>query len=168
MQNINQKTGIAYGYISARALQPDMVNDLMTGMGVENFRNISEEAMIADIAAKHRRDTAAIAPAFLDLNGGLSDDEIVDALLANDLLNYEDLICEEPVIEGTYEGVRYVSSWLGGALNFFIVDSPVITSMAAKASPCVPGAGILDDLDGNVTAYDVPLHWRENQMVRVW
>ena len=41
---------------------------------------------------------------------------------------------DEPIIEGECEGVKYRTSWLGGALHFFIFESPVI----AKCRPCSP------------------------------
>jgi hypothetical protein len=66
----------------------------------------------------------------------------------------------EPHIEGEAEGVKYSTSWLGGALNFFIFKSPFMTGAARRASPCVPNCGILDVLDGEVTSYNVPPDWR--------
>lgn len=58
--------------------------------------------------------------------------------------------------------VHYRTSWLGGALHVWIFLSPFTTDKARRASPCVPNAGILDKLDGSVTAYDVPADWRSD------
>jgi hypothetical protein len=169
MDNINTRTNIAYGYISANALAPDTINDLMGGFGVENFRNVSEDQVVAEIAESYRnriRDNGDETD--ICRVEDMSDDEIFDMLEASGQVGFEDLVVETPIISGTYEGVTYASSWLGGALHFFIMESPVITGKARRASPCVPGAGILDDLSGNVVAYDVPLDWRRWLTARVW
>ena len=67
---------------------------------------------------------------------------------------------EEPIIEFEYEGVKGRTSWLGGALNLWIFESPY-TNTFALCSPCVPNVCNLDqpDPDGCV-GYDVPPHWR--------
>lgn len=140
--NINPETGIAYGYIAANALDQDVVTELMYGDAAINLT--ADEAFKeweSDFEREHDREP---------------DDG--DKMSFWD--GYEDY---EPIIEGTYEGVKYRSSWLGGALNFFIFESPHITEKAGRASPCVPNAGILDDLDGDVQAYDVPPDWRASE-----
>lgn len=72
----------------------------------------------------------------------------------------DEYYCDEPYITGNYEGVNYSTSWLGGALNFFILESPVITENAKRASPCVQNCGILSkDMDGGVQSYSVPNDW---------
>jgi hypothetical protein len=110
--NIDSKTGIAYGYISASSLDSDIVEELLFGPQAEPFSE-------------------------------------ADA--------------EELEVQGCFENVRYVTSWLGGALNFFILESPHITHKAGKASPCVPNAAILDTLAGSITGYDVPNNWRRRE-----
>lgn len=83
------------------------------------------------------------------------DPEIVSALMAISKDDYD-----EPYAEGVYDDVRYRTSYLGGALNFFILESPVVTDHAGLASPCVPNAGILSyTMDGGVQAYSVPESW---------
>jgi hypothetical protein len=169
MMNVNEKTGVACGFISANSLDTEIVMDLTMGFNVDNFRNISEDQAVAEIAESYRNrirdneDEADICRV-----EDMSDDEIFDMLQESGQVGYEDLVCETPIVSGVYEGVHYMSSWLGGALHFFIMESPVITGKAGRASPCVPGAGILDDLSGGVVAYDVPLDWRADQMVKVW
>lgn len=111
--NTDVLTGIAYGYISANALEPEVVDDLL-----------------------YRYNEVCTG----DEDGSEGD---------------------LPEAEGvTPEGVRYCTSHLGGALNFFILWSPIVTDRARRASPCVPNAGIIDTLDGSVTSYDVPAEWR--------
>lgn len=144
--NINPETGIAYGYISAGALDSDLV-DTLTGNGTDLF---AKEAL----AEWHSEKAIALFNA-----GGYDDihdaDEDVD-----DSEFWDCYEAYEPVVEGQYDDVVYSSSWLGGALHFFIYQSPVTTDHARLASPCVPNAGILDTLDGDVTSYNVPDDWR--------
>lgn len=147
--NININTGIAFGYISARALHPDTVDAL--------FQNGTDH--VAAEAYKEWRATKA--DMLWDADETI--ETIEQATEAADELSYEfweSWESDEPSTEGVYEGVTYASSYLGGALNFFISESPVITEHARLASPCVPNAGILDTLDGDVQSYDVPDGWR--------
>lgn len=149
MTNINPETGIAYGYISANALDQDVVNELMN-----NGTNATAAA--AFDAWLHEKATQLLA-SDTDISG------INAAMEEAQEYSYEfwDSWDErEPCVEGEHEGVTYASSWLGGALNFFILKSPVVTEHARLASPCVPNAGILDTLDGDVQSYDVPPEWR--------
>ena len=97
-------------------------------------------------------------------NPGQNPDDFDDTI--HDMVEREygdTLNCDEPIVEGRKDNVHYLSSWLGGALNFFIIESPVITESARRASPCVPGAAILDTLDGSERGYDVPAEWRAAQ-----
>jgi len=136
--NINPTTGIAYGYISANALDHETVDELLYGDKAENeTRN------------------EAFREAFPDYDEATADEKAIQAFWDQ----YEDY---EPEISGELEGVKYRTSWLGGALNFFILESPVTTDKARLASPCVPNAAILDTLDGSVSGYDVPADWRKN------
>ena len=64
----------------------------------------------------------------------------------------------EPSISGTLDGVTYATLWLGGALNFFIFDSPVLHK-GQQCSPCVPFACNLDS-SGEYLGYGVPDEWR--------
>ena len=68
---------------------------------------------------------------------------------------------DEPYIEGEMEKVKYATSWLGGALHFWIFQSPYKTQ-CALCSPCVPNAGDLDNTGDEYVdvAYDVPKEWR--------
>jgi len=67
--------------------------------------------------------------------------------------------CEEELRWGVYQGVKYQSSWLGGALNFWIFESPYIVN-GGRASPCVPGACILNkENTGPVEGYGIPADW---------
>lgn len=144
MTNVDPDNGIAYGYIAAQALDPEVVVQLQYS---PQATDVAFEEYLQSESAIERR-AAAEAGNFN-----------FDGLALRDRLQ-QGWECDEPVVEGEYEGVHYRSSWLGGALNFFILKSPYVTERARRASPCVPNAGILDTLDGSVTAYDVPAGWR--------
>ena len=133
--NINEDTWIECGYISASSLHDDVVPDLLYG---DQARDLTIEWYEQEYRAE---------------NGLSPDDPLPDDWCDN----YD---AEEIEVIGALDGVKYVSSWLGGALHFFIFYSPYVTDKAEKGSPCVPGAGILDNLSRDVTAYDVPPDWR--------
>jgi hypothetical protein len=147
--NIHPETGIAYGYISARALDPELVTDLL-----DNGVNHSAEE-----AFKVWRATEI--DMLLDCDPTLENQEEAEAAFEEQDCSFWDAYEDyEPLISGRRDGVKYITSWLGGALNFFITESPHVTDKARLASPCVPNAGILDTLDGSVESYDVPTEWR--------
>lgn len=151
MPNYNPQTGIAYGYISASALDPDIVQALCYGDGVSNFRDHAWESYVEESVLQWRRENP-------DESEDLDDSEIEEILREEGA--FDDMGDYDLDVSGIYEGVHYASSWLGGALNFWILQSPVTTDSARRASPCVPGAAILDTLDGSVSGYDVPADWR--------
>ena len=149
--NINPDTGIAYGYISGNALDPELVHELMYG---RQARDLKHAEAWQEFGARTKQDWLQ--------TGGTEDD--FDEEAHRDRFN-DDYEAEEPTIEGEidcpgYGIVQYATSWLGGALNFWIFKSPFTTDKARRASPCVPNAGVLDTCDGDVTAYDVPADWR--------
>lgn len=150
--NINPETGIAYGYISANTLDSDLVTELLDG-GVNHTREAAYREWREEKAAQ-------LMAADLTINGMDEAKDRADCVAYEFADNYYD---EEPVVEGVHEGVSFCSSWLGGALNFFISHSPYTTDKARRSSPCVPNAGILDTLDGDVTSYDVPPDWRYSE-----
>lgn len=157
--NYNPETGVAYGYIAANSLDPEVVDELMFGGGCSEHKNHSFEAYKAETLQERQRQLEAARED--------GEDERVEELedLGDDLTDEqcEDYYGDEEKVEGVKDGVHFASSWLGGALNFFILHSPHITESACRASPCVPGAGILDTLDGDVKCYDVPADWRAEE-----
>lgn len=151
MQNINPETNIPYGYISAHELHDFVVHELMYG---ENAVDHSWREAFTDAAQN------------LGFEGTDYEEAEDWAQTEDKYIEVEDLLGEsdcEPLIDGTYEGVMYQTSWLGGALNFWIFNSPVITKRGTQGSPCVPNACVLDNLDGDYEGYDVPDEWRCNQ-----
>ena len=177
--NINPETGIRYGYISAQSIHPDILDTIMYSVGTDLSFNEAELEARAEIEqeAEQIEEDACIAIAE---RGGYTDREAEDALeeeieSAYNRLGYDDredfvdrrlsramdhVYIEEPIIEFEYEGVKGLTSWLGGALNLWIFES-THTNTFALCSPCVPNVCNLDqpDPDGCV-GYDVPPHWR--------
>lgn len=155
--NINAKTGIAFGYISADALDPDIVHEVLYGN--VHSTNLTYKSQVEEFLAEQRRlhaDSPIGSNPPYDSGGEFDEEWAADHF--NDGIYHAD----EETVEGIYQGVSYCSSFLGGALNFWILESPFTTNKARRASPCVPNAAILDTLDGNVTGYDVPAEWRRN------
>ncbi len=156
--NRNPATGIAYGYIAAAALDGDLVAELMDGTGVERFHNHTHAA----IEAEAKRNWMAMCEASAEGAEKPFDSMEAEAAFEMDWDGVGDV--SEESVEGIKDGVHYASSWLGGALNFFVFESPHVTAKANMASPCVPGAAILDTLDGDVEGYDVPPDWRREEV----
>lgn len=166
MTNMNPDTGIRYGYISAQSLHPDVVHELLYGPQAvneafeESQREYVERARRRwEILVKDLADAKIDFPCLVKM--GLQDSDSIgisdfDRDLAEEEHN-ETYYGDEEIISGTYEGVNYRSSWLGGALNFWIFNSPVVTK-CGLCSPCVPNAGNLDT-EGDFEAYGVPEHW---------
>lgn len=180
--NIDPDTGVAYGYISANALHPDIVQELQ-----DNGTDVYYADAVAEAKREAAREWAAklTAAGVLDLDlyvrldveteeSDPLDEERLEQVVQQyvesnwDGSDWEQRFHDyyqpdEPIHEGVKDGVKYRTSWLGGALNVFIFESPHITEAARRASPCVPNAGILDTLDGDVRAYDVPPEWRDTE-----
>lgn len=146
LPNRNPETGIRYGYISAQSLDPEIVDELQQD-GV-------------DVHWHERREELeeCLRNSLSDFLSNRSIDCVID--VAVEAMGNENFYDDEPVHEGEREGVRYRTSWLGGALHVWVFSSPH-TGMYQECSPCVPGAGNLDcpDPDGVLTC-DVPADWR--------
>lgn len=169
----NPATGIACGYISAQALDDDLVQELQNGTDVyyeeglaEAKREWARSQQVIEAMPEWCREKG------VDYDSLSEDDQYRNRLQyvrdewdgSEAEQNFNDAYQpDEPIHEGVKDGVSYCTSWLGGALNVWIFQSPVVTHKARRASPCVPNAGILDTLDGDVTAYDVPADWRREQ-----
>ena len=177
--NINPETGIRYGYISGSSIHSDILDTIMYSVGTDLSFNEAELEAKAEIEreAEEIEEEARIA---ISERGGYTDREAEDALeeeieAAYNRLGYDDredfvdrrlsramdhVYIEEPINEFEYEGVKGRTSWLGGACNLWIFESPH-TGMYQECSPCVPGAGNLDQpFEWGVLTYDVPADWR--------
>lgn len=165
--NIHEKTGIPYGIISANSLDPDVVYDLMYG---SQAKNLSWEEYHAEVIREVNRRAdeieesvdeglpfatwgAEVDAKFREL-GYRNRLQFVERETEAELEAYQR---DEETIEGELDGVHYMTSWLGGALNFFIFESPVIFA-GRQCSPCVPNACDLNS-DGDYEGYGVPADW---------
>lgn len=182
MSNYNLQTGIRFGVISGNSLDSDTLNDLFYGSGAVN---LSEQDALAEVRAQFEREAddlegdieieaSEVDPNMSEFDRlGFVEGRLAAAYEVKGYADREDFIkcglvreteylcIEEPVIEGIYKGVTYRISWLGGAIIVFIFESPVI-SKARLCSPCVPGAGNLDNLDEDgEECYGVPRDWRQ-------
>lgn len=172
--NINLKTGIRYGVISCNSLNQDLVQELFYTHGVdlsyaaaveELRREIECEADDIEETAREEAENyaegmgfsaedseaeveAKIEAAYVRL--GYSDRE--DYIETRMQRESEHINIAEPVIEGTYEGVKYRIDWLGGSPLLWVIEGPV-GYCDRLCSPCVPNAG---DLDSGIT-YDTHL-----------
>jgi hypothetical protein len=142
--NVDPDNGVAYGYIGAAALDPELVDELLYNPLATDYTY--DTALEEYLATERRAEYEAGRFNF--------DRDFHENNFAN---QYE---ASEHIVEGEHDEVQYRSSWLGGALHFFILKSPFVTDYAGRASPCVPNAGTLDNLTGSVKAYDVPFPWR--------
>ena len=179
MTNINQETGIRYGCISAQSIHPDILYDVIDVVG----KNLSYAEAEAEIRVKCEGEAHQLEEevriGLMEL-GGFTEREFENALELGVEKAYNDLgftchddcveswisvemeyaYIEEPIIEFEYEGVKGRTSWLGGACNLWIFESPH-TGLYQECSPCVPGAGNLDQpFEWGVLTYDVPADWR--------
>ncbi len=140
--NVNPETGIRYGIISDNSLDGGLVQDLLYYQGEDlSWKEAEEEIKIAMREEGVREEDW---------------DRTLDDRLG-------DVYIHEPIVEGECEGVKYRTSWLGGALHFWIFESPRI-GLYSECSPCCPNAGNLDSPnDDGVECYDVPEGWRVDE-----
>ncbi len=175
MVNCNEETGIPFGIISSTELHQEVVEELLYEQGFDySYANavieLVKEHDFSEEDKAYFRDSKGIDLENINWANSTGEDNlladyIIDVLdFDGDRLNKkrESIDIEEPYVVGEYEGVKYETSWLGGALNFVIISSPNITGKAHQGSPCVPNMGVLDTLDGDYQCYDVPAEWRDN------
>lgn len=177
---MNTETMIPFGVIAANNLDGDLVDTLLHDSGAvdtsykqayadaklsaeKEFDSLLEDANIAAAETDHHMsdsDKEKFIETFF-LKEGHSDfdrESFVDAILEEFSETYQ---CDEPSIEGTYEGVKYRTFWLGGAMLLWVFHSPWVVSVRSACSPCAPGAGDLDSgLSPNgYLCYGVPDTW---------
>jgi hypothetical protein len=141
--NTHPETGIAFGVIAGDKIDDDIVEQLLYG---KHATNITYEAAREIYLSNKQFDAAQAGEEF---NEQRAIDKFVDTYAG-----------EEDNIEGTYQDVKYHSTWFGGALHFYIYESPFVRAFK-PCSPCAPGAGDLNEPDPEgVIAYDIPDTWR--------
>lgn len=152
--NKHPTTGIAYGVIACQSLDDDLLHFLL----YEKGKDLSYEAACQEEIGRQE-------DAYHEMLASM-DPEYVDCMDPADfepnLDNFDPQI-EEPIVEGEYQGVHYRTTWLGGAQLLWIFESP-FTEECQPCSPCVPGAGNLDNPDpGGMETYSVPADWRRQE-----
>lgn len=191
MKNFNPKTGIRYGVISANSLDTNVLDELFYGetavdvtyMAAYNEAKTDAAARFdagledAEIAANETdhlmcdEDREDFIFEWLLDNFGTSDKE---QYVEYALEEFSDIYSgDESLITGTYEGVSYQITWLGGAPLVWVLEGPV-GWVNQLCSPCVPDAG---DLNGGFytgevgddcvvyTSYIVPKSWLAHELV---
>jgi hypothetical protein len=173
--NVNPDTGIAYGYISANSLDSDLVNELQDNGTDVYYADALEEAQKEVARTKDAQDEAQEN---LEYVNGFPD----EVAAFTETLQYvkdnwsgssweqqfnDRYQPDEPIHEGEKDGVKYRTSWLGGALGVWIFESP-FTGRFQECSPCVPHAANLDYPEDRPNAaatvgYDVPPSWRRTE-----
>lgn len=164
--NTNPLTGLRYGVIALDSLDPYIVEDLWYGPGARNIsEEVAAEELRKELKARYNDALESVlerADNRVFANIVEREDYIADEMMGilkspfidteqeyvDDAFEREcDFMIDEPWIEGTYEGVRYAISWLGGAPLLWSFDGPEAVA-ERLCSPCVPGAA---DLDGDFT-----------------
>lgn len=138
--NFNKEAGIPYTYFWCNKLDPEVVDALQQGHDLGYEEAEKEAAYKAD---RYMED-------------GLYDD--YDEAYADAISELDDWYEEEPVHYGVYKGVRYQTTWLGGALLLCVFDSP-LRGRFAPCSPCIPG-GLDGDTQGDFEGFDIPTDWK--------
>lgn len=167
--NHNEDYGIFYGIVSARNLDDDLVHFLL----YENSNMIdhSYNRALVELMKEFNVFTLPNGEFYIDDGNGdnllpgktfMTSSEAIEHC-AGGYRALENIQIDEPVVEGEHEGTKYITSWLGGALHFFITQSSAYTEEAPACSPCVPNAGDIDSWiegrQGNQTAFLPPLSW---------
>jgi hypothetical protein len=139
MPNVNPKTGLAYGVISTRHT-PYLLEDIQS-----HGNNVTMENRRKECRQRLRN-------VVCDYSSNV--DEVVEDMM--DVLDdYAEHYGEEDEYEAELEGTKYLLSWLGGAPLIWVIDSEW-ACYCNPCSPCVPGAGDLDTLEGSTLAHCMP------------
>lgn len=147
MINTHPITGIRYTVYSMRNLKSWIYEELFYGSQATDlsYEEVYEEEL--SLAIKRARYEA-------EVNGKEFDE-------ADFIEDWEcpELEIDEPNIAGTYDGVRYEISWLGGAPLLWVLESPH-TGRFVLCSPCCPQSCDGDSpIAGGFTGYAVPEEW---------
>lgn len=147
MINTHPVTGIRYTVYSMRNLKSWIYEELFYGSQATDlsYEEAYEEEL--SLAIKRARYEA-------EVNG----EEFDEADFIEDW-ECPEFEIDEPNIAGTYDGVRYEISWLGGAPLLWVLESPH-TGQLSLCSPCCPQACDGDSpIAGGFTGYAVPEDW---------
>lgn len=147
MINTHPVTGIRYTVYSMRNLKSWIYEELFYGSQATDlsYEEAYEEEL--SLAIKRARYEAEVNGKEFDEADFIEDWECPEFEI------------DEPNIAGTYDGVRYEISWLGGAPLLWVLESPH-TGQFVLCSPCCPQACDGDSpIAGGFTGYAVPEEW---------
>ena len=159
--NVNPITGINYGIISGASLDSDIAQEIFERAYWIVLDAAYKEALIQEL--KNIDEDCEF-----DLSGDVS--ELEELANEHDLDLYQisdSLQIDEPEAEFEYDGAKIATSFLGGAMNVFVLES-TSTGWYNQCSICVPNAGNLDEpvpAYSGVECYDVPKDWRSAPML---
>lgn len=161
MTNCNPETGIRYGVTNGTSLDPAVLHELCYGPDAKDlsYHHAYQEAKAeaeATLEAWLEEAEIAAAEAGADREIGFDRDQwnewwfqskgLSDPVMfvEDELERFSDLYyCDEPNIEGVYEGTPYLITWLGGAILVYITGG-IVGYADELCSPCVPNAADLD------------------------
>lgn len=144
--NTHPTTGIRYTVYAMKNLDPGVYQELWYGSGAVDitYEEAYEEEL--SLAIKRARYEAEVNGKEFDEADFIEDWECPEFEI------------DEPNIAGTYDGVRYEISWLGGAPLLWVLESPH-RFFGNLCSPCCPGAVDFDSGPGLFEGYGVPDDW---------
>lgn len=152
--NIHPQTGIAYGYISANAMNPETVFYL-----IERGTSLTYQSFLDDLRSEIINELASVLK--LDASDIRENEHLMEQVNSTVEYRSDEYQPEEEIHEGVTDGVKWQTSWLGGAMNFWIFESPYLIN-GSRASPCVPNACIAGH-PGPVAGYGVPPDWLSDE-----
>lgn len=137
MPNYNDKTGIPFGVVSLNSLA-DWVWDEFS----DNGRDLTSEAIEAEARAE-----LGLKP----------DDDLPDDFW--DGVEVDEREYELDTTDDNGNPLKLSLSYLGGAALVWVHESAYLSEVS-PCSPCVPGAGDLDNKrTGGMECYDLPPDW---------
>jgi hypothetical protein len=148
MFNWNKDTGLVYGVVSARNA-PWLEEDIIT-----HGNNTSFERFRTECRDKVRNLVRDLPVASAEIEAAV--DASMETL--EDYYLYEGEEDNYTYVDGP---TKYELGWLGGAPLIWVVDSEW-ACYCNHCSPCVPGAGDLDNPEGTTLAHCMPPErWKE-------
>jgi hypothetical protein len=126
--------GVRYSVFSFNELADWCNQDLFYG---EQARDLSYEEALSELKAeKHQEVRFEVEDGKLEF---ASEEDFLDEVNDRVAEAAERIQIDEPVIEGTLDGIKYKIGWLGGASLLWIIEG--LPGVGKRlCSPCVPGA----------------------------
>lgn len=160
MPNYNGETGINYGYIGIDALREGLIDELTIYGGT----NVSYNEALSEYMAEKRSEHQTLVEVW-ESSGEDEDQKPEDFDEGEAEQSFSDrYLADEEIYEGEKDGVKYRTSWMGGAQCLWVFESP-FEVRCERCSPCVPGAGELGNY-GSYSAYGLPPDWLDEEHLR--